>query len=119
MERGLDMAFECVGAPTFGASLRALRPGGRMVLIGNVSNATCDLPLGYCIVNSVSVIGSDSCSRAEMRELFAFLDANGLRPSVDEVLPLRAAAEAHRRVEGRGVCGRLVLRTGDGEEGGW
>ena len=43
------------------ALVDALAPGGRMVLIGHVSNATCDLPLGYCIVNSVSVIGSDSC----------------------------------------------------------
>ena len=115
MENGIDMAFECVGGPTFSSSLRALTPGGRMVLIGNVSNATCDLPLGYCIVNSVSVIGSDSCSRAEMRELFAFLDANNLRPSVDAVLPLREAGEAHRRVEGRGVCGRLVLKVDDDE----
>ena len=50
-----------------------------------------------------------------MRELFAFLDANNLRPSVDAVLPLREAGEAHRRVEGRGVCGRLVLKVDDDE----
>ena len=31
---GVDLVMECVGAPTFNASLRSLRHGGRLVVAG-------------------------------------------------------------------------------------
>lgn len=37
---GVDVVLECVGAPTFLPSLKAQKPEGRLVLVGNVSNAT-------------------------------------------------------------------------------
>ena len=47
---GADVAVECVGSPTFQSSLKSLRPGGRLVLFGNVENASVELPLGLTIV---------------------------------------------------------------------
>ena len=35
----VDMVIENVGAPTFDDNLRSLKPGGRLVLIGNVPTA--------------------------------------------------------------------------------
>lgn len=107
--RGVDMVIECVGAPTFQDSLRALNPGGRLILIGNVTNANVSLPLGLCIVKSLSVIGTDSIEACELPKLFDWLDMERLRPRIDKVLPLEEAAEAHRLVEERLVTGRIVL----------
>jgi acryloyl-coenzyme A reductase len=108
---GVDMVIECVGAPTFNDSLRSLKPGGRLVLIGNVSNASVQLPLGLCIVKSLSVIGTDSIETDELRKLFTWLEKENIRPVVDRVLPLDSASvtTAHELLEGRSISGRIVL----------
>lgn len=111
---GFDVSIECVGSPTFEQALRSLRPEGRLVLVGNVDNATAPLPLGLCILNSLSVVGSDSISAQALTELFQLLDKNPhVRPTIDRVLPLEDAMEAHKLLETRGVTGRLVLQVSE------
>jgi acryloyl-coenzyme A reductase len=115
---GVDMALEAVGAPTFQDSLRSLKPGGRLVLIGNVTNENAPLPLGLCIVKSLNIIGTDSIEAGELSRLFSWLDEQRLKPAIDRVLPLARVAEAHELLEDRGgggggggggVHGRVVL----------
>lgn len=104
------MVIEAVGGPTFASSLRATAPGGRMVLVGNVENSVANLPLGYCILNSVSIIGSDSIERATLSEvLLPFMKQHQLRPVVDRVLPLERVGEAHHELQSRSVRGRIVI----------
>ena len=45
----------------------------------------------------------------ELRELAELVQGGQLRPHVEEVFPLERAAEAHERVEGGHVRGKLVL----------
>lgn len=79
------------------------------MLIGNVTNASAPLPLGLCIVKSLSVIGTDSIEAAELSKLFLWLDKEGLRPTIDRVIPLEEVASAHQLLEERRVSGRVVL----------
>src|SRR5258706_304353 len=44
---GADVALELVGAPTFNSSLRSLRMGGRLALVGNVTAERVELNPGY------------------------------------------------------------------------
>ena len=106
---GVDMVIECVGAPTFSDSLRSLKPGGRLVLIGNVTNANATLPLGLCIVKSLSVIGTDSIESSELVKLFEWLDKENMHPTIERVLPLEKVSLAHDLLESRKVNGRIVL----------
>jgi acryloyl-coenzyme A reductase len=106
---GVDMVIENVGAPTLGDSLRSLKPGGRLVLVGNVTNESAPLPLGLCIVKSLSIIGTDSIESGELVSLFDWLGEQKLKPVIDRVLPLARAAEAHAVLESRTVNGRVVL----------
>ena len=105
----VDMVIENVGAPTFDDSLRSLKPGGRLVLIGNVTNSSVKLPLGLCILKSLSVIGTDSIESHELKKLLLWLEAENLKPPIDRVMPLKDAAAAHDLVENRSVQGRIVL----------
>eukprot|EP00735_Rhodelphis_limneticus_P001154 TRINITY_DN11721_c0_g1::TRINITY_DN11721_c0_g1_i1::g.11551::m.11551 TRINITY_DN11721_c0_g1::TRINITY_DN11721_c0_g1_i1::g.11551 ORF type:complete len:383 (+),score=46.15,sp/Q975C8/ACAR_SULTO/32.35/4e-56,ADH_N/PF08240.7/2.2e-28,ADH_N/PF08240.7/1.5e+03,ADH_zinc_N/PF00107.21/2e-26,ADH_zinc_N_2/PF13602.1/5.7e+03,ADH_zinc_N_2/PF13602.1/2.4e-12,NAD_binding_10/PF13460.1/2.8e-05,AlaDh_PNT_C/PF01262.16/0.0028,adh_short/PF00106.20/0.0051,adh_short/PF00106.20/7.3e+03,Epimerase/PF01370.16/0.0098,NmrA/PF05368.8/ len=105
-----DMAFEAVGEPTFESSLRALRPGGRMVLIGNVTVGQVPVKLGYLILNSISIIGSDSCSAAELQATFDFLEKHGIRPDVTRTVGLEAVADVHEDIHKRHVQGRTVIQ---------
>jgi acryloyl-coenzyme A reductase len=107
-----DMVIECVGGPTFSSSLRATAPGGKLVLVGNVTNAKVDLPLGYCILNSISIVGSDSIRREELSgPLVNFMEKHNLVPHVHSVLPLGDAGKAHEILEQRAVSGRIVLEV--------
>jgi acryloyl-coenzyme A reductase len=109
---GYDVCIECVGSPTFEQALRSLRPEGRLVLVGNVDNATAPLPLGLCILNSLSVVGSDSISAKALKGLFQLLDEHpNVRPRIDRVLPLEKAMEAHDLLERKAVTGRVVLQV--------
>eukprot|EP00048_Salpingoeca_helianthica_P016165 m.230769 g.230769 ORF g.230769 m.230769 type:complete len:377 (+) comp18144_c0_seq1:55-1185(+) len=109
----VDMVIECVGAPTFDAGLRRLRTGGRLVLIGNVTVGSVPLRLGGAIINSLSIIGTDSCTADELRQVFGFMERTGIAPHIATVLPLADAAKAHELLSERQVEGRVVLSIAD------
>lgn len=106
-----DVALDCVGSPTFNASLRATRMGGRVVAVGNVSEARVALNLGFVIVNGLRICGSSGATAADMAEVVALharrpFDLGALR---DRVVPLAEADAAQRAVRGGGLHGRIVL----------
>jgi NADPH:quinone reductase-like Zn-dependent oxidoreductase len=105
-----DIVIEAVGGPTFTSALRAVAPGGALVLLGNVENSTVALPLGLCILNSIRVVGSDSIRRDDLeRALLPFMAEHGLRPVVDRTVALGGAGDAHTLLEQRAISGRIVL----------
>lgn len=106
-----DMVIECVGAPTFIESLKCLKPGGRLILIGNVTNSTSPLPLGMCIVKSLSIIGTDSIESNQLVHLFNWLTENSIKPEIYQTIPfdLNSLQEAHNLLENRAINGRIVM----------
>jgi len=106
---GADVALELVGAPTFNASLRSLRPGGRLVIVGNVTQERIDVNPGYLIMREVEVSGSSGASRADLSEVFAWAAAGKLKPVVAARLPLEEARAAQEQLQRKGVIGRIVL----------
>lgn len=106
---GVDAVIDCVGAPTLRASLRSLRRFGRVVAIGTVGTPRFDLSLGYLVVNSIKLLGSENVSRVALREAMRLVADGSLQVQVDRTLPLSGAAEAHRLLEQRAVVGRIVL----------
>lgn len=54
----LDVAFEAVGAtPTIAMAIRSVRKGGRVVLIGNVSQSA-EIPLQAVVTREISLLGT-------------------------------------------------------------
>jgi D-arabinose 1-dehydrogenase-like Zn-dependent alcohol dehydrogenase len=106
---GVDVAVEIVGSATFAQTIKAMRPGGRAVMVGNLESGTIELNPGLVIVNELEIIGAYATTQAELELALALTHAGLLTPFVTEVLPLSAAATAHIRLENREVAGRLVL----------
>jgi acryloyl-coenzyme A reductase len=107
--RGIDLALECVGSPTFNAALRCLRVGGRVSVVGNVTAEPTALNLGHVVVMGKRILGPGGADPADMA---ALLDEHRRQPFlavIDAVLPLRDADAAQRRVRAGGLRGRLVL----------
>ncbi len=112
--RPADVVLDCVGSPTFNSSLRCLRMGGCLVVVGNVSEARASLNLGLVIVSGLRVLGSSGATAEDMAELLELhakspLDMALLR---HEVRPLDASEAAQQSVRSGGLRGRIVLDSG-------
>jgi D-arabinose 1-dehydrogenase-like Zn-dependent alcohol dehydrogenase len=105
----VDLAIDCVGAPTFNASLRSLRPGGRAIAVGNVNEERVGLNLGLMITKGLKIVGSAGADRSDMAELLELLAERPFDVHIEERLPLREADRAQRRLRQGGSRGRLVL----------
>ncbi len=104
-----DVVLEAVGFSTFNSSLRALRIGGRMVVVGNVVPEKVSLNLGYVITHGLRILGGSGATRTEMRDLLAMHAEAPFRVPIDRVLPLARADEAQRAVRAGGLEGRIVV----------
>jgi len=109
---GANVALEIVGSLTFAQTLKALAPGGRLVVVGNLKTASVDLNPGLVIVKELEILGAYATTQSELDEALRLVASGVLRPWVSEVMPLPEAARAHQRLERREVAGRLVLSLG-------
>ena len=106
---GAQAAIEIVGSATFAQTLKAMAPGGRVVVVGNLETGTIDLNPGLVIVKELEILGAYATTQGELEEALQLTRARKLTPFVTDVLPLGDAARAHVRLENREVAGRLVL----------
>ena len=107
----VDAVLETVGKATWSHSMRALRPGGTLVVSGATTGPDPSADLNRLFFLQLRVIGSTMGTREELADLLGFCAATGLRPRVDDVRPLSDAAVSFGRLAGGDVFGKLVLTT--------
>ncbi len=105
----MDAVIETVGKATWSHSLRALRPGGTLVVSGATSGADPSADLNRVFFLQLKVVGSTMGTRAELEGLLRFCQATGVRPLVDSVRPLSQARDAFAQLATGEVFGKLVL----------
>ncbi|MFQ5950271.1 MAG: zinc-binding dehydrogenase [Nitrospiria bacterium] len=64
----------------------------------------------HVFYRQLEIIGCTMGNDRELEDVLRLVFSGRLKPVIDDVLPLREAAEAHRRLEGRGVFGKIILR---------
>jgi zinc-binding alcohol dehydrogenase/oxidoreductase len=104
-----DVVVESVGPATWEQSIRALRPGGRLVVCGGTSGAKVELSLPRLFFGQFEILGSTMGSYQEFAEVTALV-AQGLPVQVDEVFPLADYAKALERLEQGEQLGKIVLQ---------
>jgi NADPH:quinone reductase-like Zn-dependent oxidoreductase len=105
----VDAVFETVGEATWSHSLRALRPGGTLVVSGATSGPNPPADLTRVFFLQLRIIGSTMGTRDELERVARFCEVTGVRPSIDAVLPLSDARDAFARMAGGELFGKLVL----------
>jgi NADPH:quinone reductase-like Zn-dependent oxidoreductase len=107
--RGVDHVVEVGGAGTLPQSLRAVRLGGHVSLIGVLS--------GYGQVNPLPVLMKQVCvqgvfvgPRAAFESMNRAVALHKMRPVVDRVFPFDQAVEALRYLESGAHFGKVVIR---------
>ena len=108
----VDVVLDCVGSPTFNSSLRSLRLGGGLGLVGNVSTSRAEVNLGRIVAGDVRICGSSGATRKDLTALLGIHAAEPLTFQIADELPLAEADWAQRRLLEGGLRGRLVLRPG-------
>lgn len=106
----VDAVIETVGAATWSHSLRALRPGGVVVVSGATTGSNPPADLSRVFFLQLSVIGSTMGTREELAALLDVCVDTGLRPTIDATYPLTDARIAFERMESGQVTGKLVLQ---------
>jgi NADPH:quinone reductase-like Zn-dependent oxidoreductase len=105
----VDAVMETVGEATWAHSLRALRPGGRIVVCGATSGAVPPADLNRVFFLQLSVVGSTMGTRDQLGRLARFCEQTGVRPKIDRALPLRDAADGFAAMIGGDLFGKVVF----------
>jgi NADPH:quinone reductase-like Zn-dependent oxidoreductase len=106
----VDAVMETVGRATWSHSIRALRPGGAIVISGTTSGPNLDdAELTRIFFLQLRVIGSTMGTTTELAGLVNLMDATGVRPLIDRELPMEQAREGFAAMAEGDVFGKIVF----------
>lgn len=105
----VDAVMETVGAATWAHSVRSTRPGGTIVTCGATTGPNPPAELTRIFFLQLRVIGSTMGNREELERLMQFCVATGVRPVIDEEVPLSQARGAFERMAAGEMFGKIVL----------
>ncbi len=110
LPRRVDAVMETVGKATWSHSIKALRPGGTLVISGTTSGPNPDnAELTRVFFLQLRVVGSTMGTRTELASLVELLDVSGVRPVIDRVLPMEQAHDGFAAMDGGDVFGKVVF----------
>ncbi len=112
--RGVDVVVDSVGGDSYSKSLASLVKGGRLVTCGATAGPRPQTDLQRIFWNQLSVFGSTMGNRREFAEMLSFVRKRGVKPVIDQVLPLAEGANAFARMEEGKQFGKIVLKVSDG-----
>lgn len=110
---GADAVIEIAGVPSFSASVRSLKAGGRMVIVGNVDPGNVALNPAMAILKELEFIGSAHATLSDLKAILGLVAKGVIAPDVAASFPVAEAAQAHALMESRKVAGRVVLMHDD------
>lgn len=108
---GVHLALESVGLPTFERTLRSLRSGGRMVVVGNVDPTPVPFPLGLAILKGNSITGSISSTREDMKAALEMSASGQIKAIVHRTISLDNVNDAFSEMRSRMSMGRIMIKV--------
>jgi zinc-binding alcohol dehydrogenase/oxidoreductase len=106
---GFDLVLDPVGR--WSESVRALRPGGRLVVLGANAAQTAPMDVRSFYFGQFDLLGTTMGSSRDFAGLLNMIDRCSVRaPVIDREFPLDRAGEAHEHLERGRTFGKCVLR---------
>jgi len=105
----VDAVFETVGDATWSHSMRALRPGGVIVVSGSTSGPNPGADLQRLFFLQLRVVGSTMGTRDELADLLTFVANAGIVPEIGLELPMEKAADGFRAMVDGHTAGKIVF----------
>lgn len=105
----VDAVFETVGAATWSHSLKALRPGGTVVVSGATTGFDPPAELNRVFFLQLRIVGSTMGSAHELAGLTRLCELKGLHPPIDEVMSLTEARKGFEAMDRGDLFGKIVF----------
>jgi len=116
--RGVDVVFDTVGGAATLASLEALAPGGRLLIVGFAGGKPAKIPAHRILLKRAQVLGVLWSHDRDVGMLARIgarmsrdLAAGHLRPVIERLRGLEALPEALERLAERKSMGKIVLEV--------
>jgi NADPH2:quinone reductase len=115
---GADIVLDPVGGDRFTDSLRSLKTGGRLLVVGFTEGSIPTVKVNRLLLSNTEVVGVGWGAYALARPDYAreagaaiarLIDAGAVDPIVGAAFPLAAAADALKLLDERGATGKIVL----------
>jgi len=116
---GVDIVIDPVGGDRFTDSLRSLREGGRVVVVGFTGGSIPEVRVNRLLLNNTEVVGAGwgafvmgkpTVNRDIGDAVNRLVDEGFVRPIVGATFPLEQASQARQLIDGRGATGKVVLQ---------
>lgn len=109
--RGVDVVVEVGGAETLGQTLRCIRPGGTVAMIGILSGNQTKTLLTPILMQQVRLQGVLVGPRERFEELTRAVALHGIRPVVDRTFPMAEARAALEHLKAGKHLGKVIVEV--------
>lgn len=106
---GADHVVEVGGAGTFEQSLRAVRLGGKIAVIGVLGGFVKDLNVAAIFGSNATIQGVTVGSRDNFENMTRAIEANGIKPVIDKRFSLDETRDAFERMKAGSHFGKIVV----------
>jgi NADPH:quinone reductase-like Zn-dependent oxidoreductase len=109
-DEGVEVVCENIADPTlWTGAWRSLAIGGRLVTAGAHGGGAVTLDVKSLYLRRLSILGAAGTNPPDVEQALAAARAGKIRAMAHRILPLRAAADAHRSVERNEIAGKIIL----------
>jgi NADPH:quinone reductase-like Zn-dependent oxidoreductase len=105
----IDLVVEVGGADTLDASLRLIRPGGTIALIGVLSGAKAMINLPLAVMRQVRLQGVTCGHRENFESMLRAIAAHGINPVISHRFGFAEAREAFTCMADNAHVGKIVV----------
>lgn len=110
--RGVDHVVEVGGAGTLARSFGAIRIGGRISMIGNLSGPASELDPRLIMGRRANIQGISVGSTQMFEAMNRAITANGIKPVIDKVFGFDEVQAAYKHMASGAHFGKIVIRVG-------
>lgn len=107
---GYDLIVELGGAQTLPLSLRAVRPGGTLAMIGVLSGLTIEASLGPIVARQVRLQGVTVGHRAGFEAMLSAIEQHQIRPVIGTTFNFEDLHSALQHQRDGGHFGKTLIR---------
>jgi NADPH:quinone reductase-like Zn-dependent oxidoreductase len=106
---GVDLVVEVGGGATIAESLRAIRMGGAISIIGVVAGARHDLNVPVLIMKSAKLHGVSVGNRDQLAAMIRAMEQHAIRPVIDRTFPLEELRAALEHLKSQRHVGKICV----------
>jgi NADPH:quinone reductase-like Zn-dependent oxidoreductase len=108
-KQGVDIVVDNVGEATLNDSIRSVRIGGRILIVGGTTGYDVQINVAQLFARQIALIGSTMGPHQDYVEVMNLLFAGKLNAVVGKVFSLKEAQQAQETLQNFDVIGKVVF----------